>query len=681
MRSGLFRYHGLVLIATDARAHPEPFRPAAWLRGLAALTAVLFACIACADEPGKTPAAIDSRSGLRVAVLPIRTDGPKSLDPVKGSTQYDNQACSQIYDGLLQYKYLARPLDLEPAITSEMPLITDNADGTQTWRFKLRDDVYFHDDPCFTGGKGRRVVSADVFYSWKRLADPLYELENWWLIEGMILGFDAYKAAQGAAAGAKSKDQIDKAKDEALAHAREASGDDAASLARHTAEIEAAFGVAKPGAFDYDVPIPGLRVINEREFEVILARPVQQFRWKLAQFQLGVVPREAVEHYGDRFGRHPIGTGPYMVKDGDWQPGEYITFTRNPTYRQELYPSELGPDPEEAARDRELGFDKPAGQRLPILDRIECPFYVPDLAMWLDFESGKLGFVQIPAEYFDKAVNRRTLKMTAPFARKGVTLYPVPLLDFIFRGFNMHDAVVGGYTEDKKKLRQAISLAFDLDEMNESFYNSTNIVYDGPIPPGLDGYPENGEAPISYRGPDLARARRLLAEAGYPGGRGLQEIVYYTSRGGNQVEQTQAEIQFCKAIGVKLSPRLVDFSEMIEAVNKNVAMMFGYAWGSDYPDAESNLAMFYSKNKAPGINSFNYGRPEYDRLYEQSRTLPPGPERTRLYEQMRDMVIEDGPVIGSMARTRFYAINPWLKNFKPSEDFQNWYKYLDVGEK
>jgi hypothetical protein len=38
-------------------------------------------------------------------------------------------------------------------------------------------------------------------------------------------------------------------------------------------------------------------------------------------------------------------------------------------------------------------------------------------------------------------------------------------------------------------------------------------------------------------------------------------------------------------------------------------------------------------------------------------------------------------VIGSMARTRFYAINPWLKNFKPSEDFQNWYKYLDVGEK
>lgn len=642
------------------------------------------AAAAIAGPALSQPPANSSGAAIRSAVVPIRTDGPKSLDPVKGSTQYDNQACSQIYDTLLQYKYLARPLELEPAMAAEMPRITDNPDGTQTWRFKLRDDLYFHDDPCFPGGKGRAVVSSDVFYSWKRLADPLYELENWWLIEGMIQGFDAYKVAQGAAAQAKgpgATDEIARAKAEALEQAQAAAGGDAGRAAALAAEIEAAFALAKPGTFDYDAPIPGLKIINDREFEVILARPVQQFRWKLAQFQLCVVPREGVEHYGDKFGRHPIGTGPYTVKDGDWQPGEYIIFTRNPTYRHEVYPSEVGPDPQEAARDRELGLDKPAGKRLPILDRVECPFYVPDPAMWLDFESGKLGFVQIPAEYFDKAVNRRTLKMNAAFAKKGVTLYPVPLLDFIFRGFNMHDPVVGGYTDDKKKLRQALSLAFDLDEMNESFYNSTNIVYDGPIPPGLDGFPPDGAAPISYRGPDLARARRLLAEAGYPGGKGLPEIVYFTSRGGNQTEQMQAEIQFCKAIGVKIAPRLVDFSEMIEAVNKNVAMMFGYAWGSDYPDAESNLAMFYSKNKAPGINSFNYGRPEYDALYEQSRTLPPGPERTKLYEQMRDMIIEDCPMIGSMARIRFYAINPWLKNFKPSEDFQNWYKYLDVGEK
>lgn len=648
---------------------------------------MLGAAAAAGAQPGARPSANtrapESQPVQRVARLPIRSDGPKSLDPAKGSTQYDNQVCSQIYDSLVQYKYLARPLDIEPCLTTELPEIFDNPDGTQTWRFRLRDDVYFQDDPCFPGGKGRRLKAADVFYSWKRLADPQYELENWWMIDGMIVGFDAYKVAQGAAAGAKTEAELERAKGELLAAAKERSGE------AGEAELAAAFSHATPGRFDYDVEVPGLRVINDLELEVVLVSPVQQFRWKLTQFQLSVVPREAVEKYGDDFGRHPVGTGPYMVKDGDWQQGQYVNFTRNPTYRVEYYPSELSSDPQEAAQDRALGLDKAAGRRLPLLDRIESPFYVPDPAMWLDFESGKLGYVQIPAEYFDKAINRRTRKLRPAYAKKGVTLYPIPLLDFIFRGFNMEDPVVGmgdpaldggRVVERHRKLRQALSLAFDLDEMNESFYNGTNIVYDGPIPPGLDGYPKDGRAEVSYLGPNLPLAKKLLAEAGYPDGKGLPEIVYYTSRGGNNAEQIQAEMQFCRAIGVKLNPREVDFSELIEAINKKKAQMFGYAWGSDYPDAESNLAMFYSKNKSPGSNAFNYDRPEYDRLYEKSRTMPPGPERTKVYEQMRDMIIEDAPYIGSMARTRYYAINPWLKNFKPSEDFQNWYKYLDVGE-
>ena len=79
-------------------------------------------------------------------------------------------------------------------------------------------------------------------------------------------------------------------------------------------------------------------------------------------------------------------------------------------------------------------------------------------------------------------------------------------------------------------------------------------------------------------------------------------------------------------------------------------------------------------------NHFNYARPEYDEMYERIRTMPPGPERTAIYEQMRDMVIEDSPYCGSMARIRRYLIHPWLSNFKPTEDFYNWVKYLDIEE-
>lgn len=580
---------------------------------------------------GTMARAAEARQGEKVAVLPIRTAGPKSLDPAKGSTVYDNQACSQIYDCLLQYKYLARPLDLEGCLAVEEPKPVNNADGTQTWHFRLRDHVYFQDDPCFPGGRGRKVGTDDVFYSWKRLADPRYEYKNYWLLEDTIVGLDDYKKEQ--------KTRVDAGKE-----------------------------------FDYAAPVEGFKKIGPLEFDVVLKKPVVRFRWVLAMFQLSVVPREAVEKYGDRFSVHPVGTGPYLVREGDWQAGQSLVYRRNPTYRDDYYPTEC------TAEDRELGLDAPAGKKLPFLDRIEISFYVQDQPMWLDFRSKKIGYTQVPAEYFDQAYIKRTRRLRPSFKREGIVSHAVPLLDFIFRGFNMEDPVLGGYTEEKKALRQAICLAIDLDDFNEKFYNGINIVYDGPIPPGLPGYPEGGEAPVSYRGPDLDLARELLAKAGYPDGRGLPTIDYYVGQGGNEAEQTQMLVRQLEKIGVKLNPRLVDFSELIAKVDNRKAPFFGFAWGTDYPDPENNLALFYSKNKAPGSNSFNYDRPEYDEMYQRILVMPPGPERTKIAETMRDMVIEDSPFVGSHARTRFYLINPWLKNFKPSEDFYNWCKYLDVDD-
>jgi ABC-type transport system substrate-binding protein len=67
-------------------------------------------------------------------------------------------------------------------------------------------------------------------------------------------------------------------------------------------------------------------------------------------------------------------------------------------------------------------------------------------------------------------------------------------------------------------------------------------------------------------------------------------------------------------------------------------------------------------------------------MYEKMTTMSPSPERTALIEKMRDRVVEDSPYIGSMARSRYYLIHPWLKNFKPTEIFYNWVKYMDIAE-
>ncbi len=597
----------------------------AWLRWTCWLLAIAAACwlvvglLSWAGAPAGERAA-----AIKTLRLPMPTDGPKSLDPVKGSTAYDIFAGTQVYETLLQYKYLVRPPALEPLLLAEMPHVSD--DGL-TWRFKLKRSVFFHDDPCFPDGKGRELVTDDVFYSWKRMADDKNLPKSWSLFENTIVGFDQYRKRQNAAK-----------------------------------------------KFDYDRPVKGLRKIDDHEFAVVLTEPIQRFAWELAMYQLAVVPREAVERYGDRFGRHPVGTGPFTMAEEDWRLGQLMVFKKNPNYHACYYPNEHNPE------DEKLGLDKAAGTRLPIADRMEIRMFVETQPMWLRFGTGQLDFTTVPAEYYPQAFIKRLHRLRPNYVEAGVTFQSIKLLDLIFIGFNMEDPLLGGYDQKQKDLRHALSLAMDWEERNETFYNGLNVIYDGPIPPGLDGYPPDGVAPHAYRGPNVEKARELLAKAGYVGGEGLEPLDYYTARGANAEEQEEMFARQLKKIGVRLDAKLVEFSTLIEAVSNKKAPMFSFAWGADYPDAENFLAIFYSPNKTPGPNSFNYKRPEFDELYEKIRTMPPSPERTKIYEQMRDMIIEDSPFLGSMGRERFYLIHPRLKNFKPSEDFSNWPKYLDVDD-
>ncbi|MCB9846486.1 MAG: hypothetical protein H6811_10940 [Phycisphaeraceae bacterium] len=562
------------------------------------------------------------QGALKVLQVPMRTDGPKSLDPAAGSTVYDNMACCQFYETLLENKY-ADPLDMEPRLLAEIPT-TD--DGGLTWNFKLKPGVRFHDDPCFPGGRGRAIRSDDVFYSIKRLATRA-GAKNWWLLEGAIVGLDAWRDSTGMT-----------------------------------------------DSPDFDAPVAGFIKRSDAEFQIRLTEPVYRFMYVLSMFQTSVVAREAVETYGKNFFQHPVGTGPFILDT--WVPQQSLTANRNPNYHEVRYPAR----DEWSREDQRMRLHRPAGQLVPFVDRIEFTMYVPDQPLWLDFGAGKLGYIMVPAPMFDLAINRRTNELNSEFADRGVTHQSDLLLDFIFRGFNMEDPLVGGYSSEKKALRQAISLAVDWQEFNESNYMGQAYIYDGPIPPGLDGHPEGGRAPLTYRGPNLALAAEKLAEAGYPGGQGLDPIKYFTDQSDESRKMTETFKKQMARIGVTIDPQYVDFSTLIDNVNNKRAPMFAFAWSSDYPDGENNLALFYGPYESPGSNHYNYKRAEYDRMYEQIRTMPPSDERTAIYETMRDMLIEDTPYLGSMARTRHYLIAPWMLNTRVTERYWGWFKYVDVDD-
>lgn len=128
--------------------------------------------------------------------LPMSTTGPNSLDPVRGSSTYDNRACGFVYESLLEYEYLHRPFKLKPCLLEEMPESFDNG---KRFRFKLKKGIRFHDDPCFPDGKGREVIADDVFYSLKRMADNQNQPKGWWLLKDSIVGFDEYRDQQNEA--------------------------------------------------------------------------------------------------------------------------------------------------------------------------------------------------------------------------------------------------------------------------------------------------------------------------------------------------------------------------------------------------------------------------------------------------------------------------------------------------
>ena len=429
--------------------------------------------IASENRRGATLANNRTEDGRKIVRLPVASDEPLTLDPAVGSS-LDSRCGSQIYESLLQYKYLKRPLQLEPCLLETMPEVSD--DGTM-YQFRLKPGVYFQDDPCFPRGKGRELIADDVLYSWKRLADPDVPTRNWRLLRDKIVGLDEFR--------------------DAFLEQR-----------RLNPSVR----------FDYDSEIAGMQKTGDHEFQIQLRRPTAGFPWTLALFQTAVVPREAVEKYQSEFGSHPVGTGPYRLTQ--WTPQKNMIMDRNPNFRDEFYPSEHMPE------DQAAGRTAADGKKLPMVDRIETVFYAQSQPMWLDFRSRKLGFTTVPAAFHDEAFGQPGKTLKPGLEKEGITCQPVPLLDFIYIGFNMEDSLLGGDSEKNRCLRQAIALAIDWDEINREFYNDSCTIYDGMIPPGIDGYPEQGVVENAYRGPDLKRAGELLAKAGYPGGNGLTEIGY-----------------------------------------------------------------------------------------------------------------------------------------------------------
>ena len=556
------------------------------------------------------------------------------FDPMQTSDLYSSNLLANIFDPPLTYDFLARPVKLVPNTLVEMPAVTEK--GT-LYTMRVRPGIYFADDAAF-GGRRRELTAHDYVYAIKRNFDPRLKAPNLYLLEGNIVGMD-----------------------EVLARARRAN------------------------RFDYDAQVEGLRALDRYTFQIRLKQPNYNFLYYLAHCNTTcAVAREVAERYGERISEHPVGTGPFRL--AYWKRSSKIVFERNPGYREEYFTGE--PAADDARAQEVLRMNR--GKRLPMVDRVEIYIVEEAQPRWLAFLNEEHDIAErVPEEFAHQVVPNGRL---APnLARRGIQLERNPGVDVTYTYFAMKDPVVGGYAPEKVALRRAIVMGQDAREEAIVRFKSQAVVAQSPVGPGIAGYdPDFRSVANQY---DPVRARALLDMYGYldcdgDGYRDLprrdaaapcQPFTIEFSAAPDREMQTVVELwkKNMDAIGIPMSFKRAKWPDLLKESKAGRLQMWTLGWSAAVPDADAFFVMLYGPNSGQANHS-RFQVAEFDRLYEQAKRLPDGPERNAIYREMNRVFLVYAPWRLGSHRILNDLAHPWVLGYLRHPVMRGWWKFVDV---
>lgn len=355
----------------------------------------------------------------------------KGLDPIQVDEVYSTREIAKVYEGLLDFHYLKRPVELCPNLAASMPTVS--ADQL-IYTFKIRPGVMFHNNSCFSNNKGRELTAHDFVYSFKRLADPKLQARGFWLIDNKIKGLNQWRKKQEEA-----------------------------------------------NITDYQEEIEGIQALDKYTLQFTLTHPYPQFLYALAMAPCYVVAHEAVTHYGEEFLNHPVGTGPFTLETFNTQETKLV-YHKNPTFRDKYFPSEAAEEYKYMLVD--------AGKKLPFVDKIITYILPEEQPRWLKFNKGDIDVIDISRDKIAAEVVQNG-HLSPSLQEKGVELSCVPELGTSYIVINTAHPLF----KDNLKLRQAMSLAFDAADYNKLFHNGIAVEAQSTIPPGLAGYQADYKSP------------------------------------------------------------------------------------------------------------------------------------------------------------------------------------------
>jgi len=570
---------------------------------------------------GVAAPAADPAKVYRIA-FPVAETG---FDPARVSDLYSATVIESIFETLLSYDYLARPAKLVPHVAEAMPAVTESG---RVYTFKLRKGIFFTPDAAFQGKK-RELVAADYAYAIKRHADPKNRSPWAFMVEGRIEGLDA-----------------------AIAQAK------------------------KTGKFDYDANIPGLATPDPHTLVIRLVAPDYLFSYAMAHSPYGGIAREVVEHYGDNLGAHPVGSGPYMLKE--WRRAARIVLEANPDYRGFTWDFAVS----------EPAWDEPLvramrGRKMPQIGRVEIQIVEEDQSRWLAFGGKEIDVLNLPGTFRPQALDAEG-KLLPRWTGEGVTIFKAIDPDISYTFFNFRDPLVGGFAPEKIALRRAVIMGYNLREEIEVVRKGQAVAAEMPIPFGVVGHDPSYRSINAY---DPALANKLLDRFGYKKGadgyRRLPDgkpLVLRLANGSSQIERTFNELwkKSMDAIGVRIEFDTGKFADHLKQAKACQLMMWGAAWNADYPDGENFMQLLYGPNTGQSNNGC-YESKKFDELYRQARAMSPDrPERNKLFLEMTRQMEVDGAWSMHVSRERNQLIRPWVLGYKKHPILNAEWVFMDL---